>query len=189
MIASPVAKNLFTLLENSVTKKKINKLETTTVWIFPESKFEEYLNKNIIDRYSKNKKYVIISLDSHRKTNIVLEQQKIQGTLLFIKSPFLTNSNVSSSDVDLYLEKIKGVVMQELPNISKNGFVVIQTQDVRVDGYIEPLAKRIIDMLTHCNLWLKEIVIVTKEEERVKKIFFDNYLRITHQYLLIYEVI
>jgi hypothetical protein len=61
-----------------------------------------------------------------------------------------------------------------------------------VDGYVEPLAKKIIDMFTQNNLHLKEIIMVTKEGQN--GLNFDNqnsqdHLKITHQYILIYKVI
>lgn len=66
---------------------------------------------------------------------------------------------------------------------------MVQTQDVRINGYVEPLAKRLVDMLTLDNLWLKEVVVVIQEQER-RNPHIDKsagHLSITHQYLLVYE--
>jgi hypothetical protein len=61
---------------------------------------------------------------------------------------------------------------------------------VRIDGLIEPLGKRIVDLITSDNLWLKEIVVITRENQKFEeRIAEDENLKITHQYLLIYEVI
>ena len=97
-------------------------------------------------------------------------------------------NNPSHSFVEHYLEKTKEVVNQELPKINKDGFIVIQTQDVRIDGYVEPLAKRLVDKLIHNNLWLKEIVIVTQDGANSEVKNSRDYLKIVHQYLLVYEV-
>jgi len=177
------------IIENTPLKKKLDKLETTTVWILPQKDFEKRLNKNVIDRYSNGKGYSMISLVSHPKNEIKVTESNIQKDkgLLFIKSPCLSN-NPSSSNVEHYLKKIKEIVNQQLPNISKGGFLLIQTQDVRVDGYIEPLAKRLVDILTHDNLWLKEIVIVTQDGANSYPKNSRDYLKIIHQYLLVYEV-
>ena len=78
--------------------------------------------------------------------------------------------------------------IKKLANIINNGFVVIQTQDIRIDGYIEPLAQKIVDKLKHDNLWLKEIVVVTQEDNISNSINSIEYLKIVHQYLLIYDV-
>jgi hypothetical protein len=98
------------------------------------------------------------------------------------------NNNPSYSNIEYYLKEIKNIVGQQLPNINKDGFLVIQTQDVRIDGYIEPLAKRIADILSHDNLWLKEIVVVTQEGANSSPLNSTEYLKIVHQYLLVYEV-
>ena len=176
-------------LEKPPLKRKLDEIETTTVWILPEKDFEERLNKNVIDRYSNGKGYSTITFVSHRKNAMKSIEGNIQkgNELLFIKSPFL-NSNPSYSCIEYYLKKTKEIVNRDLPNINKDGFVVIQTQDVRIDGYVEPLAKRLVDELIHDNLWLKEIVVVTQDGVNSPFKNSGNYLKIVHQYLLVYEV-
>jgi len=176
-------------IEKPLLKRKLDEFETTTVWILPEKDFEERLNKNVIDRYSNGKGYSTITFVSHSKNEMKFTEGNIQKgkELLFIKSPFLS-SNPSHSNVEHYLKEIKEIVNRELPDISKGGFLVIQTQDARIDGYVEPLAKRLVDMLTFDNLWLKEIVVVTQDEANSINQNSRDYLKITHQYLIIYEV-
>jgi len=179
------------MLEKPIILNKLDKLETTTVWIFSAEDFEERLNKNVIDRYSNGDDYLTITFNYHTNMNIMSTEGKKQEKikLLFIKSPFLSN-NPSHSDIDYYLKVLKNIVIQDLPNMEKGGFVVIQTQDVRINGYIEPLAKKIVDILEHDNLWLKEIVVVTYDSnEGINSNLFNltKYLKIVHQYLLIYE--
>ncbi len=176
-------------LEKPPLKTRLDELETTTVWVLPEKDFEERLNKNVVDRYSNRKGYLTITFISHSKkeTNFTERIMQTDKELLFIKSPFLSN-NPSHSNIEYYLKEIEKIVSQDLPAISKNGFLVIQTQDVRMDGYIEPLAKRMVDMFTHDNLWLKEIIVVTREGLNSKTQPLEDYLKITHQYLLVYEV-
>ncbi len=155
----------------------------------PEKDFEERLNKNVIDRYSNRKRYSTITFTSHSKNEINLTERNMQKgkELLFIKAPFLSD-NPSRSNMEHYLKETKAVVNRELPNINKGGFLAIQTQDVRIDGYIEPLAKRVVDMLTLDDLWLNEIIVVTQEEANSNTQNSGDYLKITHQYLLVYEV-
>lgn len=176
-------------LEKLPLKKKLDEIETTTVWLLPEKDFEEHLNKNVIDRYSNGQDYSAITFISHFKneTNFTERNKQRDMGLLFIKSPFL-NDNPSLSKIEHYLEGIKEVLRKKLPNIKKGGFLVIQTQDVRINGYIEPLGKRIVDMLKHNNLWLKEIVVVTQDGTNSIIQNSRDYLEITHQYLIIYEV-
>jgi len=180
---------LIPALEKPPLKRKLDAIETTTVWILPEKDFEECLNKNVIDRYSKGKDYSTIFFVSrfNDKLNFLKKNRQKDKQLLFIKSPFLSNAP-SRSNIEDYLEGIKRIIEQELPNLNKNGFVVIQTRDVRIDGYIEPLAKRIVDMLTHDNLWLKEIVVITHDRANSINQNSGDYLKIIHQYLIIYKV-
>jgi DNA modification methylase len=172
-------------------KRKLQELETTTVWLLPYEDFEKRLNKNVIDRYSGGGGYLTVDFVSHPEDEKRFHEQQGQKTkgLLFIKSSFLTD-NPLSLDIESYLRKIQMIIKQELSGIIKGGFLVIQAQDVRINGYIEPLAKRIIDSITSDELWLKEIVVVTqiqKGRDSTKDMPLTGGLRITHQYLGIYE--
>ena len=176
-------------LKKSLLKRRLGKLETTTVWIFPANNFEERLNKNVIDRYSDGGGYSTITFISHnsRESKFTKRMEKEKIKLLFIKSPFLSNSP-SYSNIEYYLKEIKKIITQQMPYINKDGFLVIQTQDVRIEGYIEPLAKRVVDILTLDNLWLKEIIVATQEWTDSNSSNSTGYLKIVHQYLLVYEV-
>ncbi len=169
-------------------KRKLEELETTSVWIFPEKDFEERLNKNVIDRYSNGKSYSTITFISHSRDEVKFNESMQKATeLLFIKSPFL-NDNPSLLQIEYYQKEIKEIVKREFAFINKGGFIAIQVRDIRINGYIEPVAKRIIDYLTFDNLWLKEIIIVTQNGDSHKNRSTGNYLEIIHKYLLIYEV-
>ena len=175
-------------LEKPPIKRKLDELETTTVWILQEKDFEERLNKNVIDRYSNGRGYLTTTFVSHSKneTNFTERNRQKGKGLLFIKSPFLSN-NPSRSNIEHYLKETKEIVNRELPNINKGGFLAIQTQDVRTDGYVEPMAKRVVNILTLDNLWLKEIVVVIQEKRDPEIQTLNDYLKISHQYLLVYE--
>ena len=177
-------------LEKPQLKRRLDEHETTTVWILPEKDFEKHLNKNVIDRYSDGKGYSTITFASH-SNNVVKttlrKGQKGKG-LLFVKSPFLTN-NPYHSNIELYLHKTKEIINRDLPRITNGGFIVIHTQDVRINGYIEPIAKRMVDMLSLEDLWIKEIVVVTQEKQCPEIQTSNDYLKISHQYLLVYEKI
>jgi len=172
------------------SKRNLDAIETSTVWILPEDDFEEHLNRNVIDRYSDGEGYSTITLVSHSKnnTNFTGKKEQKRHRLLFIKAPFPGN-NLSFSNIEYYLKGIKEAVKQDLPNISRDGFLVIQMQDVRIGRYIVPLAKRLVEVLTLDNLWLKEIVFITQEGINSKTYNSKDYFKIIHQYLVIYEVI
>ncbi|MBM3141770.1 MAG: methyltransferase domain-containing protein [Chloroflexi bacterium] len=176
-------------LEKPYLKRKLDELETTTVWVLPVKDFEARLNKNVIDRYSNGDGYSTITFLPHSEDDTsAIDRSAKRRRLLFIKSPFLAN-NPSRVDIEGYLRKVNEVIAREVHSITDGGFIAIQTQDVRIDGYIEPLAKRMIDAITSGSLWLKEIVVVAQEKSKLDNVDSDNgeYLRITHQYLLIYK--
>jgi len=180
-------KTIVPTLEKPSLKRKLRELETTTVWIFPEKDFEKRLNKNVIDRYSYGSQNAIVISLSQIKKGRDLEKRGKKKKLLFIKSPF-SDDNSANLNIEFYLKEIKRIIEQELPNVSANGFLAIQTQDVRKHGYIEPLAKKIIDSITFDSLHLKEIVFVTKENHKDKIQNQNKQLKISHQYLLVYRV-
>ena len=176
-------------LEKPSLKRKLDKFETTTVWVLPEKDFEKNLNKNVVERYSNGENYSTITFvtDFTKHSKFSYEDAKERKELLFIKSPFL-NNNSSFSPIKYYLGKIKEIVNWGLHSVKKGGFIVIQTKDVRIDGYIEPVAKRLLDELKKDDLWLREIIIITQEGANSINQSSAQYLKISHQYLLVYEV-
>jgi hypothetical protein len=175
-------------LEKTHLKRKLDELETATVWFLPEKDFEARLNKNVIDRYSNGEGYSTVTFASNSENDYCFTDKiKNKKGLLFIKSPFLA-SNPSRAEVECYLQKVKEITAREMDNITDSGFIVIQTQDARIGGYAEPLAKRIVDSLSCGGLWLKEVVVVTSNALTPESIASKDYLRIVHQYLLVYEV-
>lgn len=177
--------SFFPIIENPPLKRKLDRVETTTVWVLPEKELEKQLNRNVVKRYSNGNGYLAISLTSKSKNEMLFTRKKPKSKgLLFIKSSFLKNA-LSKTDIEIYLRKINEVIKQN--SVNKDGFLVIQAQDVRINGYIEPIAKRLIDMLKFDNLWLKEIIIITKNDIKSDFLNSGDYLKIDHQYLLVYE--
>ena len=173
-------------IEKPVLKKKLDGFETTTVWVLPKKDFERQLNKNVIDRYSNDKGYLTISFSSNSKTEKFLYEKKYRSKgLLFVKSSFLSNGP-SKTDIEIYLDKINEIIKHNY--INKDGYFVIQTKDVRINNYIEPVAKRLVDMLNFNNLWLKEIIIITQNGMDPEIQNSSEHFKINHQYLLVYEV-
>lgn len=167
--------------------EKLGELESTTVWIFPKNVLEKRLNGNVFARYSGNGDSLTISFTTEGKGDgkePVPEDVKLG--LLFLKAPFL-DASPSRSIVEGYLSQLKEIVGKFVPYMNEKSYLVVQTRDVRIDGYLEPLGKRVVDLLENeSNLWLKEIVIVTPEEQDAAE--KGEELEITHQYLLVYEV-
>ena len=171
-----------------VLKKKLNELETTTVWIFPEIDFEKHLGANVIERYWTNDGYVIIDLfaNSHSIEDFCRTRKKKRNSLVYIKATPLNRDNF---DVNIYFKELKAIIEQEIKTINKGGIIAILTQDIRQNNFLIPLAKCITDTINFNELVLKEIVVVTKNNYDKELPDNDNqFLKIVHNYLLVYEV-
>ena len=174
-------------LKSLPVKRNLSELESTTVWIFPQKDFEKQLNKNIIERYSDGKDHRIINLVSHSVEQTPSQEQRYKK-LLFIKSPCLESDNFGYEKINLYLQKIEDIITKQSPTLLENGFCVIQTKDIRVNGYIEPLAKRIVNEMKNDKLLLKEIIVTKSVENNKNKVSpKGNNFMVTHQYLLVYR--
>jgi len=173
-----------------LSSKKLSKLESTTVWIFPRDEFEACLNRNVLRRYADNKQFeaIKLELDGRKKEFQPLSQKQVRKELLFIKSPCLDSEKLNQKTLNFYVEEVKRIVKERAPTIVPDGFCVIQTKDVRVNGCIEPLAKRIVDALSLDNLWLKEVIVATYESLNSRTQISRDHLGIAHQYLLVYKV-
>ncbi len=173
------------LIKRYKTYEKLRNLETTTVWLFPESKIEKLLTQNVVQRYGNNN-YKIIAFDKSETAPFSYQRKK--RDLIFIKIPFIDKTITSKNEIEVYQKKILDVVKSELSFLNQNGFCIIQVKDIRLHGYIEPMAKLLVDSISYNGLRLKEIVIVSREEQKSVPVRSeDNVLDITHQYLLIYE--
>ncbi|NWF98848.1 MAG: methyltransferase domain-containing protein [Nitrospirae bacterium] len=170
-------------------KKDLKEMETTTVWIFPEDKFENLLNKNVIERYRDRDHYRIINLSSCKNdlTENTFSNLNKKFNLLFIKSPCLNNENITHPYINIYLEKLKEIVYNASHYIKENGYCVIQTRDVRINDYLEPIAKYIYDSIKLHGFSLKEIIVTATENHKDKYSEKSQNLQIVHQYLLVYK--
>jgi len=179
-------KEIFTLTTKP-QKGKLKEFETTTVWIFPEDKLELSLEKNVIKRYAPCGKYRLIELtfkdeDKEYTGRLPLDTME----LLFVKSPCLEFKELNYEFVDMYLKHLKTFITNTIHSINKDGYCVIQTRDIQVKGYIEPMAKYIVDIFEDIpELFLKEIVVVSKEAHKEKEL--PENLEITHNYLIVYR--
>lgn len=134
-------------INNICSNDKLENMETTTVWNFPENEFERLISANISKRY-KNP--------------------------IFIKFP--------------NPQEIQDIISKKTSEINTGDFVVIQTKDSKINGFTQPTAKKIIENIKTDNLKLKEIIVANSENENLRyQNFGNNELKITHQYLLVYE--
>ncbi len=156
------------------------KFETTTVWIFPEKDYNNLIYWNLINRYCKNGNCKVIdNLSVYKKQRKTAQDSQLE--LLYL--------NFSLKELNNFFEELKRIIEFYLPNIQKNGYIAIRTQDRKSHGYTIPLAKMLIDEIVFTELKLKEIVILTTEESSKDFFLLDKGLSTVHEYLLLYEKI
>lgn len=193
-------KSSLNLKKVHVPKKDIARsLETTTVWVFPDDRRDQLLSQNLIKRYASDDGYRKIAINKQLECgeSKELRFKKDRCKLIWIDSPALAGG--LNFEIGEYLEAVAKVVKQGIDLLETEGFIAIETRDVRYNGKIIPFAKRIIELLKNEPLWLKEIIIVTSENEKPNFNKIENYnrnnseylvseyLQINHSYLLIYE--
>lgn len=149
--------SLFSL--EDISAKKIEHLESSSVWLFPEEDLEKRLKSNIYTRYGRDKKLIFFSF-----------------------APIIPFSLEGS------LCQLRAAVSSSLSALKEGAFLIVQVKDIRRDGYICPLGKLVYETLDHPELWLKEIVVVAPENPSIDSQASAD-LSIIHQYLLIYEVV
>jgi DNA modification methylase len=171
---------------------KLKEFETTTVWIFPEDKLKTNVDGNVIKRYAPKGQYKLIELsikdvDNEYDHSVLIQGNKKNMELLFLKSSCLEQDEFEYRFIKRYLEYVTQIIKNTSCLVQKNGYIVIQTKDVRINGYVEPMAKYIVDSLDGmADLSLKEIVVVSKENCKIQNKLTDD-LEIIHNYLLIYK--
>lgn len=170
-------------------RQSISSFETTTVWIFPKEELESLTEINVIDRYQKNNSFRVIDITNdgeHSEREKLWKEDKLE--LIYAKSSFLSREFLSEDEVETYLDSVNRLISVSSKFINDEGYLVIQTRDVRVKGYIEPMAKRIVDNVKIPKLSLKEIIVVAEKESNKRQIKTDKALQIVHQYLLVFKV-
>lgn len=173
-------------------KRGIKELETTTVWIFPKEELEELLDTNVLLRYkSKNAVRVINIIDEREENHNFYQDQtesRKQVGLLFLKAvPPLKKS--SEFDENHFLSKLQQVIEKQITSLTKDSTIAVLTQDIRKNNFLIPLGKLILDRVKIDEAKLKEIVIVTTDNNSSNSYPTANeFFEITHYYLLIYQI-
>ncbi len=170
-------------------KKKLSFLETSTVWIFPSANFEELLNKNVISRYSKNRRYKVFTFSSMNRIECIFSNQNKRNVdLLYFKLPEFLNFSLPEAQIETYLKTMRDKVFEEILSVKKGGYIAIETKDVRTENYLNPMGKEIVKTFEkNPNMWLKEIIIVSSKDILENSENSKSPLKIAHHYLTIFE--
>jgi DNA modification methylase len=170
-------------------RDSISSLETTTVWIFRREELESLTEINVIDRYQKNNSFRVIDITNDgvpSEIEKLLKEGKVE--LIYVKSSCLSRAVLAENEVEKYLDSVNQLISIISEIVNDEGYLVIQTRDVRVNGYIEPMAKRIVEVVKIPELSLKEIIVIAEKESKKINARSDGSLQIVHQYLLVFKV-
>lgn len=162
-------------------------LETTTVWIFPEKEREEFISQNLIRRYADEGNYAKFELGLDGKATRIHLKEESNKLVWVCSEAFQTGSNIQPEE---YLSVLRSLVQDIKTSLVREGYLAIETQDVRFGSRLVPMAKLVVDTILDKELWLKEIVVVTTEKPESGVDDCKNnseYLGLVHGYILIYE--
>ena len=169
-------------ISERIKKIKKEKLETTTVWIFPEKKLNSEIKRNLLNRFLERKsRFIEVKFEDNIVKLSTTTKNKL--SLVYIAPPEKLNDH---KEVTAYRKAVQEIAEQVISLLSTNGFFVVDTKDVRVNGVLQPMALLLWEDLSKYNDFIiKEIVIVVPEELPLKT--FNEFLQIVHRYLLIFR--
>jgi len=174
----PIGLDITQTTEEKIERVTSEHLETTSVWIFPAYKIQTEIRRNLLGRFAKASGAILeIELD-----NIEPQEKGILYSLAYIHCysvPQLTSQE--------YFNLLDKAVAEATKHLGRDGFCVVETRDFRSDGTLVPMGLLTFEHLGRTDLELREIVIVTSEENVPFEPPLEGYLGIAHKYLLIYR--
>lgn len=171
-------------IKQKVRAVKDEKIETTTVWIFPQENLEAEIRRNLLKRFA-TPNTVFINFAFNEGDNIRVPKTKVVGksSLIYISPNGELNNNNSIAN---YRGTIKKIADQAMNLLSSHSFLVIDTKDVRIGDNLYPMGLMLYEDLSwQTDFVLKEIIIIVPENSARKS--SNANLEITHRYLLVYS--
>jgi hypothetical protein len=165
-------------VEEFIERVQREQLETTSVWIFPAHKMQAEIRRNLLGRFAKEGETILeIELATFEpRANNALH------TLVYIHC--CSDASLSSQK---YLDLLDKAVKEATRHLARDGFCVVETRDSHKDGVLVPMGLLAFERLEKSGLELREIVIVTLEENQPFEPPLEGHLGIAHKYLLIYR--
>jgi DNA modification methylase len=162
--------------EEAIDRIEREQLETTSVWIFPIRQMQAEIRRNLLGRFAKG---------SGSLLEIDLEKADAQIPEAFY--PLAHIRCCSRLNTLNHFELLDKAVEKARRHLSRDGFCVIETRDFRQDGILVPMGLLTFEHLDQSGLELREIVIVTSEENQPFELPSEGHFGISHKYLLIYR--
>lgn len=160
--------------EEAIEPVEKEQLETTSVWIFPAHEMQAEIRRNLLGRFA-NAGESILEIELGKVTP---RASTAQYPLAYIHC---------QSDSPPNFDLLDKAVAEAAKQIKQGGFCVVETRDTRKDGNLVPMGLLTFERLEKSGLELREIVIVTSEENQPFEPPLEGHLGIAHKYLLIYR--
>lgn len=163
-----------------VRKVKEEKIETTTVWIFPKERLDAEIRCNLLRRFSNpGGRFIEIRFDESGSDLGTASGQEV--SLVYVHGP----QKLTEQTFIGYRTVIRRLAGQARNILLKEGFFVLEAQDFRVGETFWPTGLLIYEeMATQHDFAIKEIVVVTPEKPLVCD--SGERIEIIHRYLLVF---
>jgi len=185
-----------TSLPHHVTAEQVaeavtERLETTTVWIFPQDRLEAEIKRNLVGRLAMSGSgFVEVQFDPEKRGGDRIPTQK--AALIYVHAPPLPVAEQSAMPD---CTAVREIAQEAASRLSPGGFLVWEAKDRRVGEMCWPTGLLLYEEMTECQEFaIKEIVIVVPED-RSNSSHNDSSrndsshnepFKIIHRYLLIY---
>ncbi len=166
----------------TVERIEKERLETTSVWIFPTNRMREEIRRNLLNRFAKAGESIL----EFEWGKIAASSDVPCHSLAYIHCP-PPSVLATGLDPQTQLSILDETVAKAEKHLTRDGFCVVEARDFRKDGDLIPMGLLSYEHLENCGLELREIVIVTNEENQPFEPPPAGCLGITHKYLLIYR--
>ncbi len=159
------------------------KLETMTVWLFPPDRMDAEIRRNLLARFAAQQTSIAEVQLGGASEGVSLSNLS-PCAVAFVRFPNELRT-WQEQDVSRYIGTVKRLADSASITMSPDTAFVIEAQDVRVNGYVQPLALLAYEALKkHPTLRLREIVVVVPEGAEQKP--SSKGLAVAHRYLLIF---
>ncbi|MFX1353986.1 MAG: DNA methyltransferase [Promethearchaeota archaeon] len=159
-------------------------VETTSVWILPPEDLHAEMRRNLVTRFgSPHSQFVEIAVGDGQSEELI--NVTSNPSVIYLSCPAKVTDEQTLGDYRATVRRIAEEAAEVLP---AEGFLVLHTRDVRIDGSLRPMALMLYeDLRERRQFAIKEIVVVVPQIVPELAQPDGQHLHITHQYLLVYR--
>ncbi|MGQ9494401.1 MAG: DNA methyltransferase [Anaerolineae bacterium] len=159
------------------------RIETTTVWIFPPDCFEAEIRRNLQRRFAvPGSSFVEILLNGEQSGRQI--EAISNAHLVYIAPP---NMVENASTIAAYRAAVQSIANTAAQILPVGGHLVLDTRDIRLRESLWPMGLLVWEsLLDQTRLAIREIIVAVPEKNKMRQAVISEFLDITHRYLLVY---